>query len=49
MVLHALILDKVELLQALDFLKDLKKLDLFPNYKCIFTTTDPRDDRVKSV
>jgi hypothetical protein len=49
MVLHTLILDKVELLQALDFQKDLKKINLSPIIKCIFTTTDPRDDIVKSV
>ena len=49
MVLHTLILDKVELLQALDFQKDLTKINLSPNYKCIFTSTDPRDDIVKSV
>ena len=43
-------LDKVDLLQALDFGSDLKKITTFqPSFKCIFTTTDTRNDKDKPV
>ena len=38
---HSLVIDKVDLLQALDFGTDLIKLTVLqPSYRCIFTTTD---------
>lgn len=42
------VLDKVDLLQALDFGSDLKKITTFqPSFRCIFTTTDTRNDKDK--
>jgi molybdenum cofactor biosynthesis enzyme len=38
---HSLVIDKIDLLQALDFGSDLLKLNIFkPSYRCIFTNTD---------
>lgn len=48
-ILHTAVLDKVDLLQALDFGDDLKKLSYLsrPKFRCIFTSTDCRDNSVK--
>jgi hypothetical protein len=47
---HSLVLDKIDLLQALDFGSDLVKLNNFkPSYRCIITTTDQRAEPEKSV
>ena len=48
MICHSVILDKIDLLQALDFGSDLKKLTYTPSYRCIFTTTDQRSESAKS-
>jgi hypothetical protein len=38
---HSLVIDKIDLLQALDFGADLIKLNVFkPTYRCVITTTD---------
>jgi hypothetical protein len=45
---HSLVIDKFDLLQALDFGSDLLKLTVFkPTYRCIFTTTDTRVETEK--
>lgn len=41
------VLDKVDLLQALDFGSDLKQLSFTPANRCIFTSSDIRDDKQK--
>lgn len=46
---HSLVIDKIDLLQALDFGGDLLKLTVFkPTYRCIFTSTDSRSETEKS-
>lgn len=44
---HSIVVDKVELLQALDFGDDLKQLKYESAFRCIFTTTDTRGDTQK--
>jgi len=44
----SLVLDKIDLLQALDFGADLIKLTAFkPSFRCIFTSTDSRNEAEK--
>lgn len=46
---HSAVIDKVDLLSALDFGVDLKKLTVFtPSYRCIMTTTDQRVESEKT-
>lgn len=46
---YSLVIDKVDLLQALDFGGDLLKLTVLkPTYRCVFTTTDSRSETEKS-
>lgn len=44
LICHSVVLDKTELLQALDFGDELKTLLYKPSFRCIFTTSDLRDD-----
>ena len=44
MLCHSIVIDKIELLQALDFGDDLKQLKYEPAFRCIFTTTDYRGE-----
>lgn len=41
------VVDKVDLLMALEFGSDLKKIDVNFNYRCVLTTTDMRADKEK--
>ena len=42
------VLDKVDLIQALEFGDDLKNLQFQPIYRCIMTSTDAREDKDKN-
>lgn len=44
---HSVVLDKIDLMQALDFGEDLLKLTYTPTYRCVFTSTDQRKDSAK--
>jgi len=44
----SLVLDKVDLIQALEFGDDLKNLSFQPSYRCIMTSTDAREDKDKN-
>jgi hypothetical protein len=44
---HSVVLDKVDLLQALDFTQDLLSLKFSPTFRCIFTSSDTRNDSSK--
>lgn len=47
MMCHSVVLDKVDLLQALDFTEDLLSLKFEPAFRCIFTSSDSRSDSSK--
>jgi len=47
LILQSVVLDKIDLLQALDFGSDLVKLGLKAKYRCVFTNSDSRDEAVK--
>ena len=47
MVCHSVVLDKVDLLQGVDFGSDLKQLSFDHTYRCVMTTTDLRDEKDK--
>jgi len=44
---HNLVLDKLDLLQALEFGSDLTQIKISYAYRCIMTTTDMRSDDEK--
>jgi hypothetical protein len=44
---HSVVLDKVDLLQALDFTQDVLSLKFQPTFRCIFTSSDSRSDSSK--
>lgn len=47
LVVQSVVLDKVDLLQALDFGADLIKLAMKAEYRCVFTCSDGRDEALK--